>query len=1682
MGNRIVEDVVVETAKVDVEVGNEVVDDDKMGNDIKVKTSNSVDLEFLVMEVDKFVTDRNRRWEDEDKYLNVFDYDCEVYYLSKKALLGAKEFFVNKKQEEDFDKIKRDIKHETVKELVDESNGLVEAKIREPVRYEVRKGIKENEFFLEKVPDQCTLISLNLVTRHGTCALTKKRIRDLDVLSTRVKELVKNAKETRSKWSSPLSMEIRGGEVTKFGLIKEKAFEILESEFVMELMLITNMCDKSFENSCQSMVEEEEPEADIKVPEQVDTKVPGPVLEMVDNELVPEIVSKLIDTKADIEDKLGSQSHMTSFSGLGFSDSHFSDFSFSDLSFSDLSESHTEVGMQLAGNKTISGNSSGLGYLKFVRGKLSCFIHMILEDKNLLKGKALIWINWNSQYKSNRKVKAAQIAITAFLAKSNYHFPCINIPFTLAIILNRLRKIHSKGLASGDDNNDGDHPETSNTSPPVPPQTQQIPHTISSVKLPILKKGEYDIWAMKMEHYLSHTDYPIWQKLWLEKGREKQAPLLLMALPEDHLAKLHKMTDAKEIWEAIKSRIGGNDESKKMQKYLLKQKFEGFSVSTSEGLHKGYDRFQTLLSRLEIHGVGVSHEDANQKFLRSLHSSWSQVALIMRTKEMRELFTPYSSKPITMSTLTFAKTYNLIAYLAKPTESKGFEQIIDFLNGISVSYALTASPIIRTSCIKQFWTTAKVKTINDEVRIQALIDEKRINIKESFIFRTLKLDDAEGTSCLANAEIFDEVQLLKVHTTYLVKNIKAGVHFFMFPRFVQLQIDHHLGDVSHHNDIYDNPSFIKKVFANMKRVGIGFSEVVTPLFENMLVSAAKEVGLIQDDVQSITIPTEPSTSKPHKKHKSKKQQTQAPKVSSPEPSPKHRLHLPSNDPLPGDEDSLKLKELMDLRAHLSNKVLEFESEVIDIKSTYKERIVKLECRVDRLEEENKVLKELHSVHSKVNIAAPVVEKEKSFKRGRIIADIDEDVEINLEEAQGKLYRIDLEHSEKVLSMHDVDNEEPADVEEVLEVVKAAKLMTEVVTTARATNSAEATKHYGISNHLSCYKSEVQLFKLGDVSHHKDIYDNPSLTKKVFANMKRVGTGFYGVVTPLFENMLVPATKEVGLIQDDVQSITIPTEPSTSKPYKKYKSKKQQTQAPKVPFPKPSPKHRLHSSSNDPLPGGEDSLKLKELIDLCTHLSNKVLELESEVIDIKSTYKERIEKLECKVDRLEEENKVLKELHSVHSKVDTVAPVVEKEKSFKQGRIIADIDEDDVDDEELADVEEVMEVVKAAKLMTEVVTTSGATTTVEATKVSVPRRRRGVVIQDPEETTSIVVVHSEVQSKDKGKGILIEEPKSLKGQAQIEQDEAFARQLEAELNADINWNVVMEQVKRNERLNDAVMKYQALKRKPLTEAQGRKNMIIYLKNMAGYTMNYFKGMTYSEIKPLFEKHYNYNQAFLEEVNEEVTVSEKEVEVEGHKREGGSLEKEITKKQKMDEESEELKSHLQIVSNDDNDNFDREDLESLWKLVKERFKKTEPKKYTDDYLLKTLKTMSEQPDVEASRYPLTHFNLEQMLNNVRLKVEKVSEMSLELLRLVRRQLNEREFVIKVNLRLTNQTEDKLGPFEVLFSLSNSQEEKAVMVNNMSKRHQRKSSIFGWIPTSDDCSNLCMKGCNLIRQFCV
>nr|GEY83218.1 hypothetical protein [Tanacetum cinerariifolium] len=88
-----------------------------------------------------------------------------------------------------------------------------------------------------------------------------------------------------------------------------------------------------------------------------------------------------------------------------------------------------------------------------------------------------------------------------------------------------------------------------------------------------------------------------------------------------------------------------------------------------------------------------------------------------------------------MSTPKFAETHNLVAFLKKPTESKGFEKIIYFLNASYVKYALTVNPTVYTSCIEQFWATAKVMNVNREAQIQALSDKKKVIITEASIRR-----------------------------------------------------------------------------------------------------------------------------------------------------------------------------------------------------------------------------------------------------------------------------------------------------------------------------------------------------------------------------------------------------------------------------------------------------------------------------------------------------------------------------------------------------------------------------------------------------------------------------------------------------------------------------------------------------------------------------------------------------------------------------------------------------------------------------------------------------------------------------------------------------------------------------------------------------------------------------------
>ncbi|GJU40911.1 retrovirus-related pol polyprotein from transposon TNT 1-94 [Tanacetum coccineum] len=111
-------------------------------------------------------------------------------------------------------------------------------------------------------------------------------------------------------------------------------------------------------------------------------------------------------------------------------------------------------------------------------------------------------------------------------------------------------------------------------------------------------------------------------------------------------------------------------------------------------------------------------------------------------------------------------------YVAASSCSDGFEQIMDFLNAHSIRHALTISPTIYISCIEQFWSTIKAKTINGEVKLHALVDGKKIIITQSAVRRDLQLEDAEDKA--VHKELGDSLVRASTTTSSLVAEQDSG--------------------------------------------------------------------------------------------------------------------------------------------------------------------------------------------------------------------------------------------------------------------------------------------------------------------------------------------------------------------------------------------------------------------------------------------------------------------------------------------------------------------------------------------------------------------------------------------------------------------------------------------------------------------------------------------------------------------------------------------------------------------------------------------------------------------------------------------------------------------------------------------------------------------------------------------
>ncbi|GJZ69967.1 hypothetical protein Tco_0633517 [Tanacetum coccineum] len=268
-----------------------------------------------------------------------------------------------------------------------------------------------------------------------------------------------------------------------------------------------------------------------------------------------------------------------------------------------------------------------------------------------------------------------------------------------------------------------------------------------------------------------------------------------------------------------------------------------------------------------------------------------------------------------MAQLKYCDKHNQVGFLRKPDESTGFAEIVDFLRGSNLRYALTTNPPIYDSLVKQFWQSAITTSNTDgSIEIRATIDNIRYTISEASIRVSLQLDDATGITMLPNADLFEGMgkwvliyptdgtftfwksfftpqwRFLVHHLLHcissksggwdqfgsnmataliclssgrvynfsklifdgMVANLKSKTKFLMYPRFLQMILNFQ----TENKTLYLAVSLTKKIFGNMKR---GFRGAPRPLLPSMLLAATNPIAGHEN---AAVAPSQPSSSTP----------------------------------------------------------------------------------------------------------------------------------------------------------------------------------------------------------------------------------------------------------------------------------------------------------------------------------------------------------------------------------------------------------------------------------------------------------------------------------------------------------------------------------------------------------------------------------------------------------------------------------------------------------------------------------------------------------------------------------------------------------------------------------------------------------------------------------------------------
>ncbi|GJT17718.1 hypothetical protein Tco_0876424 [Tanacetum coccineum] len=284
----------------------------------------------------------------------------------------------------------------------------------------------------------------------------------------------------------------------------------------------------------------------------------------------------------------------------------------------------------------------------------------------------------------------------------------------------------------------------------------------------------------------------------------------------------------------------------------------------------------------------------------------------------------------------------MVAYLKKPTGSEGFQEIVDFLNGSHIRYALTKNPTIYVSLIEKFWQTATVRTVdNEEQEINATVDGKEFTITKAFVRRHLQLADVDEP--IPNIESTSP-QKTQSPRQALNKDTELPQTSVPIPNVPDEVVHQERGD-------------------SVERAA----------------TTATSLEALQDSIniaktQSTATPTKPISFE------------RASKLSYDSP-------LGGGNTPRSDEDSMTLQELTTLCTKLSDRVLALETDLRQTKKVYGTAYTKLIMKVKKLEKTIKTSQARR--RAKIVVSDDDMASEDSSKQGRMKKEIDQDVGVTL---------------------------------------------------------------------------------------------------------------------------------------------------------------------------------------------------------------------------------------------------------------------------------------------------------------------------------------------------------------------------------------------------------------------------------------------------------------------------------------------------------------------------------------------------------------------------------------------------------------------------------------------------------------------------------------------------------------